>query len=127
MVLPTPTAAELAILRVLWRAGPATVRAVHEQVYAGTETGYTATLKLMQNLLSKGLLTRTVDGRSHIYTAAVSEKPTMAGVARRWISQSFGGSPLALAMQALDTGPVDAAELSQLKAMIARIEREGSA
>ena len=126
MVLPTPTAAELAILPVLWRTGPATVRAVHEEVYAGTETGYTGTLKLMQNLLSKGLVTRTVDGRSHIYTAAVSEKPMMARVARRLINQSIGGSPLALAMQLLDTGPVDAAELAQLKAMIARLEGDGS-
>src|ERR1700754_910694 len=35
-----PTAAELTILRVLWRKGPSTVRDVHEEVYAETGTGY---------------------------------------------------------------------------------------
>ncbi|MBW8759823.1 MAG: BlaI/MecI/CopY family transcriptional regulator, partial [Burkholderiales bacterium] len=64
---PPPTAAELAILRVLWRDGPSTVRDVHAAVYADTDTGYTSALKLMQNMLAKGLLTRTDDARQHVY------------------------------------------------------------
>ena len=124
---PPPTAAELAILRVLWRDGPSTVRDVHEAVYARTDTGYTSALKLMQNMLAKGLLTRTDDARQHVYAAAVSERPTLNRLVSGWIDTAFSGSSLALAMQALDARPVDAEELAQLKAMIARLEQPEAA
>ncbi len=43
--LPIPTAAELDILAVLWRLGPATVREVHDDLQK--DSGYTTTLKQM--------------------------------------------------------------------------------
>jgi predicted transcriptional regulator len=121
-----PTAAELAILQVLWRDGPCTVRDVHRAVYAGAGTGYTSALKLMQNMLAKGLLTRVDDVRQHVYAAAVSERPTLNRLVGGWIDSAFSGSSLALAMQALDARPVAADELAQLKAMIARLEADKS-
>ncbi|WP_424682382.1 BlaI/MecI/CopY family transcriptional regulator [Frateuria sp. YIM B11624] len=117
-----PTAAELAILRVLWRDGPSTVRDVHEAVYGDTETGYTSALKLMQNMLAKGLVTRAEDARQHVYAAAVSERPTLNRLVRGWMDSAFAGSSLALAMQALDARPVPPEELAQLKAMIRKLE-----
>ena len=117
-----PTAAELAILCVLWREGPCTVRDVHQAVYADTEIGYTSALKIMQNMLGKGLVTRTEDARQHVYAAAVSERPTLNQLVGGWIDSTFAGSSLALAMQALDARPVAPDELAQLKAMIEKLE-----
>ena len=119
----TPTTAELAILRVLWRDGPSTVREVHAAVYGETETGYTSALKLLQNMLAKGLVTRADDARQHVYAAAVSERPTLNRLVSGWMDSAFAGSSLALAMQALDARPVAPDELAQLKAMIEKLER----
>jgi len=119
----TPTAAELAILRVLWRSGPCTVRDVHAAVYGDTRIGYTSALKLMQNMLAKGLVTRTEDARQHVYAAAVSERRTLNRVVSGWMDNVFDGSSLALAMQALDARPVAADELAELKAVIRKLER----
>lgn len=124
MTIPGPTPAELAILRVLWRQGPSTVREVHDAVYGATDTGYTSALKLMQNMLAKGLVNRTETGRQHVYAAAVSERPTLNQLVRGWIDSAFAGSSLALAMQALDARPIPPDELAELKAMIERLERE---
>jgi predicted transcriptional regulator len=124
MTIPGPTPAELAILRVLWRQGPSTVREVHDAVYGATDTGYTSALKLLQNMLAKGLVTRTETGRQHVYAAAVSERPTLNQLVRGWIDSAFAGSSLALAMQALDARPIPPDELAELKAMIERLERE---
>jgi BlaI family transcriptional regulator, penicillinase repressor len=124
MSKPPPTAAELAILQVLWRDGPSTVRDVHEAVYAETDIGYTSALKLMQNMLAKGLLTRSDGTRQHVYAAAVSERPTLNRLVGGWLDTAFSGSSLALAMRALDARPVDVVELAQLKAMIARLEAD---
>lgn len=122
MKTSVPTAAELAILRVLWRDGPSTVRDVHAAVYGATDTGYTSALKLMQNMLAKGLVSRTEDARQHVYAAAVSERPTLNRLVRGWMDSAFAGSSLALAMQALDARPVPPEELAQLKAMIRKLE-----
>ncbi len=117
-----PTAAELAILRILWRDGPATVKQVHEAVYAGTDTGYTSALKILQNMLAKGLVSRSTDARQHVYKASVSERPTLNRLVRGWMDSAFSGSSLALAMQALDARPIDRQELAELKAVIKRLE-----
>ncbi|NBW14341.1 MAG: BlaI/MecI/CopY family transcriptional regulator [Caulobacteraceae bacterium] len=127
MTTPAPTAAELALLRVLWARGPATVRAIYEHAYGGTETGYTTALKLLQNMLAKGLVTRMSEGQRHIYAAAVAERPTLNGLVRGWIDVAFRGSSTALAMQALDARPVPPEELAELKALIERLERDSPA
>ena len=51
--LPTPTASELAILRVLWRLGPSTVRKVHGELAQAGATGYTTVLKFLPNHVSE--------------------------------------------------------------------------
>jgi BlaI family penicillinase repressor len=122
MKTTAPTAAELAILRVLWREGPSTVRDVHEAVYADTDIGYTSALKILQNMLAKGLVTRAEDARQHVYAAAVAERPTLNQLVSGWMDSAFAGSSLALAMQALDARPIPPEELAQLKAMIEKLE-----
>lgn len=119
-----PTAAELAILQILWRDGPATVKQVHEAVYAGTDTGYTSALKILQNMLAKGLVSRDAHARQHVYKASVSERPTLNRLVRGWMDSAFSGSSLALAMQALDARPIDQKELAELKAVIKRLEAD---
>lgn len=120
-----PTSAELVILHVLWRQRAATVRDVHDTISSKSGTGYTTTLKIMQNMLAKGLVTRAPKGRQHVYAPAVAEKPTLNRLVAGWIDTAFSGSSLALAMQALDARPIDAIEIEQLKAAIAKIEAKG--
>jgi predicted transcriptional regulator len=123
-----PTEAELSILRVLWKRGSSTVREVYDALYQGTEIGYTTALKLLQNMLAKGLVTRDERQRQHIYNAAVSKQPTLNAVVRKWIDRTFAGSSAALVMQALDAKPPRRAELIRLRQLIRAIEkREGKA
>ena len=71
-----PTESELEILQVLWALGQATVRQVNDELNKKREIGYTTTLKLMQIMFEKKLVTRTEEGRYHLYQAAVSEDET---------------------------------------------------
>src|SRR5437868_14029253 len=69
-----PTAAELDILAVLWRLGMATVREVHDEL--GKDNGYTTTLKQMQAMTERRLLTRGGRSGPHVYEAsAPKEQP----------------------------------------------------
>lgn len=113
-----PTDAELAILQVLWEQGPSTVRQVHEALEA-RETGYTTTLKLMQIMAEKGLVTRDESARTHVYTARDSRHETQQRLISDLMDRAFGGSAAALVMQALSANPASAEELRDIEQLIA--------
>ena len=119
---PGPTDRELAILSVLWQRGPSTVREVHEALQAGSDTGYTTTLKLMQIMAEKGLLSREGAGRSHIYTPAISQERTQKQVVGEMLEKVFSGSAEKLVMRALSAKKVSAPELKRIRAMLDEME-----
>lgn len=119
---PHPTDAELQILRVLWSRGPSTVREVHDSLPGDGGTGYTTSLKLLQNLHGKGLVERDESSRQHIYRATAGESTTVQGVVRQLIDRSFEGSAANLAMHALGAKRTSPAELARLKELISQLE-----
>ena len=118
-----PTDAEIRILRVLWAKGPTTVRDVHEVLNAERPTAYTTTLKLMQIMLDKGLVTRDETERTHVYSAAVAEKQTQRTATADLLGRLFGGSTAALMQQALSVKPSSREELRQIREMLDALER----
>lgn len=117
-VRPRPTDAELAILQVLWTRGPSTVRQVHETLAPGRETGYTTTLKLMQIMAEKGLVTRDESDRTHVYSTKRSRTDTQRQLVTDLMNRAFGGSAAALVMQALSAHPASEEELRALRQLI---------
>ena len=113
---PLPTAAEIDILSVLWRVGSATVREVH-QVLA-KDCGYTTTLKQMQLMTEKGLLTRTERFGSHVYESAVPKEQVQQQIAGDLLRRVFGGSAKSLVLGALEAQPASAEELADIRKMI---------
>ena len=117
-----PTDAELAILAVLWRRGPSTVRVVHDELAGEHGTTYTTTLKLMQLMTQKGLLKRDTSQRSHVFRAARSAERTQRSLVQKLVDAAFEGSTAALAMRALATRPASKEELDELEALIERMK-----
>ncbi len=115
-----PTNAELAILGVLWRRGPSTVRDVHEALREGREAavGYTTILKLLQIMTEKKLVKRDTRSRTHVYSAAASEATTREHLLSDLVERAFGGSSLALVLQALSTTRATPAELEQIRRIL---------
>ena len=119
-----PTESELEILKVLWEHGPSSVRFVNEEINKRKETGYTTTLKFMQIMLEKGLLTRNTETRSHIYDAVVSREATQKDLLGKFVNNVFGGSAMNLVMQALGDHSASQEELDQIKELIKKMENE---
>jgi predicted transcriptional regulator len=122
---PRPTDAELEILRVLWERGPSTVRQVHESLVAARDTGYTTTLKLMQIMADKGLVTRDESSRTHIYAARASQEVTQRQLVTDLVQRAFGGSAAELVLRALASHKTSDSELREIRKLIdeAREER----
>ena len=124
--LPQPTDAELAILQVLWSRGASTVREVHEAFSETRATGYTTTLKLMQIMVDKGLLTRDASSRTHVYQASGDQDRTQHQLVRNLLDRAFGGSSKKLIMQALSANKSTAGELAEIRELLDSLEGGGS-
>ncbi len=110
-----PTESELEILQVLWDKGQSTVREVHDVLTRNKESGYTTTLKLMQIMLEKGLVTRDDSSRTHIYTAAMKKEHTQQQLLNKMIDDVFNGSAARMVMQALGNNSTSKKELEEIK------------
>ena len=119
-----PTESELEILKVLWQMGRATVKKVNEEINKTKETGYTTTLKIMQIMFEKGLVSRNADGKQHIFEAIVGEEDTQKSLLNRFIDSTFQGNAMSLVMQALGNHHASEAELSELKKLIQQLEQD---
>ena len=121
-----PTESELAILQVLWASGPSTVRQVNEVLNKEREVGYTTTLKLMQIMHEKGILTRTKSGKTHIYRALVTQSDTQKALLDRFVDRTFGGSMTQLVLQALGGHSASTEEIDQIRAYLDQLEKDQS-
>src|SRR5215469_14779800 len=117
-----PTAAELDILAVLWRMGIATVREVHDEL--GKDHRYTTTLKTMQVMTEKGLLTRSERFGSHVYEPSAPQEQTQRQIAGDLLKRAFGGSARSLLVGALTAQPGSRQELDEIRRMLDSFAKE---
>lgn len=118
-----PTDAELEILQVLWRNGPATVRRVNDILNNQRKVGYTTTLKMMQIMTEKKLLKRNADKRSHIYAPVIRESVAQGLMLDKLVKSAFGGSALKLVVSALGNGRTSKRELQEIRELLDRMEK----
>jgi len=121
-----PTDAELAILRVLWKLGPSTVREVAEALNLDRKIGYTTVLKLMQIMTEKRLVRRDEAARTHVYEAAYSEDQTQRHLVTDLLDRVFDGSAAKLVIQALNAGKTSPEELDEIRKLLDKNNGGGS-
>jgi len=115
---PRPTAAELDLLRAIWRLGPSTAREVHEALHAERPELQPATvLRLLQVMHGKGLLVRDESQRSHVYAAAHAQDALQTNLLGELIQKVFAGSGKALVLAALD-GHVSDREREEIRRLL---------
>lgn len=103
----------------------ATVRDVHDEL--GKDNSYTTTLKQMQLMIEKGLLTRSERFGSQVYEASVPKEQTQREIAADLLKRAFGGSALSLVMGALAAQPASREELEEIRGMLdAFVSEKGS-
>ncbi|MDR4988600.1 MAG: BlaI/MecI/CopY family transcriptional regulator [Bacteroidales bacterium] len=121
-----PTESELEILQVLWKKGSGTVREVHEVLEAQKETGYTTTLKTMQIMTEKGLLSRDTRHRTHIYFPELSREDCQQHFLNKMLDGLFDGSAGRLVMGALDNKKINREELDAIREYLKQFEHPSS-
>lgn len=116
-----PTEAELTLLNVLWKMGPATVRQIHEVINATQKTGYTTVLKILQIMHEKSLVIRDETNRAHVYAPAASQTQTQSSLIKDLIGKAFGGSTSKLVMRAIDESTTEQ-EIDDIRQLLNSLE-----
>ncbi len=119
--IPTPTPAELLILKVLWDQGPSSVRDVHRQLLLSRDDlAYNTVQTLLRLMESKRLVTHHSEGRTFIYTPRFTREESAA----RFLDRVFDGAASQLVLSLLRAERISAAELEQMKALIDEARRK---
>jgi BlaI family transcriptional regulator, penicillinase repressor len=118
--LPRPTEAELAILRALWSAHPASVREVMDLINEQRDPpwAYTTVLKFMQIMNEKGLVTRDDAERTHRFSPAVPADATRRQLVTDLLDRVFDGNLSTLVLQALGGRKVSKAKAAAIKTLL---------
>ena len=120
--MANPTDSELEILNVLWQCGPSTVRFVNEQLNKEKQTGYTTTLKILQIMNEKGLVSRNEESRSHVYQAGNIKEDTQKKLIDKLLTSAFGGSASKMIIETLGNHQTSQEELDKIKELIRELE-----
>ncbi len=117
-----PTESELSILRVLWKSGPSTVRDVNTSLNLVRKVGYTNTLKMMQLMHDKGLLSRDESNRSHIYSPTIEAEDIRSNLLNHVIDTAFEGSTSSMMIHALGNYKASPEEIEAIRSLLNNIE-----
>ncbi|WP_315816709.1 BlaI/MecI/CopY family transcriptional regulator [Paraflavitalea speifideaquila] len=118
-----PTRSEMDVLQILWQHGPSTVRFVHDTLNEQKEAvQYTSTLKLMQVMTEKAMLTRDESSMKHIYSAALEENKTKGNMLTRFVDTMYEGSVSNLMMALMGNDKTSKKELEVLKEMLKKLD-----
>ena len=109
------TEAEQRVMQVLWDAGEASVRDVHEKLNKKKKLAYTTVLTILKILFDKGYAGHRKEGRAFIYHPLVTQSEARHKAISALVSRFFGGSSQALAQHLVEIEGIDLEDLAALR------------
>lgn len=118
--LPALSAAEQALMDLLWTNQPATVARLLELVNASRPEPITRnTLQTqLSRLEAKGWIRRAEGAKSLEYSAVVKEKKGRIGLLKDLKGRMFGGSALSMMRCLVEEGGISKAEIEELRKLL---------
>lgn len=118
------TDTELAVLKLLWQDGPATIRRLTDELYPGGATAHYATVqKLLERLQAKSFVKRRREGRVHVYEAAVERPELIATRLKETADKLCDGSLTPLLTQLVSSRELSEEDRAALRELLERFER----
>lgn len=115
-------ARELAIMKVVWRLGDASVRDVYETLRKRRPVAYTTVMTMMGTLEAKGYLKKRPDGRAFRYRPARAEGRVITSLVRDFVDRVFDGASRPLLAHLVTEGQLTPAEREELRRLIDEAE-----
>jgi BlaI family penicillinase repressor len=113
--LPALSPAETEILRLVWHLDKATVQEVCDHLPARRQVAYATVQTLLRRLEKKGYLKHRLQGKAHIFFAAVKSEKVIKRSVSDFLDRLFGGDPVPLMQHLAEHGKIDADDIEKLK------------
>lgn len=119
---------QLAIMKVLWRLGAATVADVHEQL-APLRLAYTTVATMLRKMEDRNLVAHREpsgegQGRRFVFRPLVSEQEVTRGMTDDLVDRLFDGNLASTVSHLLEAREVSPAELDEIERLIRRHKRD---
>ena len=107
---------QLAVMNVMWRLGQATVsEVVHALEQDGRILAPTTVATLLQRLSKQGWIEATKLGRNYVYKPSMQQREAATTALRSLVRGFFGGSPVALTAQLLESDALTDDDLAEMR------------
>jgi predicted transcriptional regulator len=121
-ILPVLARQELALMKVIWRAGHATVREVYEALREERRVAYTTVMTTLNILESKGYLRKEPEGRAYRYHPTQPERRVMTALVRDFVDRVFDGAATPLVAHLVTDTRLSKSERDALKRLIDEVK-----
>ena len=123
------TELQLAILRVIWDKGEATVQDIWEALHAERGLAQTTVATMLSRLERRGVVTRRapLQSRQFHYRAAVTQEEVQHSMVGELTERLFDGDVTQLVQHLLNDADVSPGDLAKIRKMIARADTKAPA
>lgn len=108
----------MAIMKVLWEHGEATVARIQELLAVEPPLAYSTVATVLSRMEQKGLITHRSEDRQYYYRAAVSQEQAGRTIVGDFVQHLCDGSPSQLVNHLLESDQISARELQRIKKLI---------
>lgn len=120
------TELQLAIMRVIWDKGEATVQDIWEALHSDRGLAQTTVATMLSRLERRGVVTRRAEARQYRYRAAVTEQEVQHSMVGELTERLFDGDITALMQHLLAGEDISPGDLAKIRDMIDRVETNAS-
>ncbi|MCB9853686.1 MAG: BlaI/MecI/CopY family transcriptional regulator [Phycisphaerales bacterium] len=117
------SAAELEVLRVLWDAGPSTVRQVLDALRSrGRDWAYTTVLTFLTRMEQKGVVSSNKSGLAYVYRPALTRNRVRRERLRLLVDELYDGAAGPLVLQLLKSQRLNREDIEALQKLIDELD-----
>lgn len=122
---PSLSKGEMAIARLLWEHGPASVRQIFEAQSGPRPMDFTTVQTYLRRLEQKAYANSTLDGRIRIYSARTRPRTVIRETVNDLVDRLFGGETMPLVKHLIEERGMDEQDIAELRKLIDRLEQGG--
>jgi BlaI family transcriptional regulator, penicillinase repressor len=116
--LPSLSASETEILRLLWDLTEGTVQQVCEKLPPHRKITYATVQTLLRRLERKGYVSHRIEGKAHVFCPTVERDRVVKRSVNDFLERLFGGDAIPLVQHLAKHGKLDAKDLERLKQLV---------
>ena len=117
------TKLQLAILRLLWQRGEATIAELWEALYEERGLAHTTVATLVARLQRRGIVKRRSRDRQYVYRATITESDVQHSMVSELTERLFEGNTAALVNHLIAASDMSPGDLARMKRLLEDAQR----